>query len=76
LFPFGASAPDSPELRAFENQVLLIAARAKAAEEAGQAAQQRAHLRFLYWNAYQDWARRFGARQDARLAQLVRAVAP
>ncbi|HXT00117.1 MAG TPA: hypothetical protein VN915_05545 [Elusimicrobiota bacterium] len=75
LFPFGASAPGSPELRAFENEVLLIAARAKAAEEAGHP-EQRAHLRFVFWNAYQDWARRFGARQDARLAQLIRAVAP
>jgi hypothetical protein len=74
LFPFGASAPDSPELKAFEREVLIIAARAKAAEEAGSS--ERAHLKFLYWNAYQEWAKSFGARQDARLSQLVRAVAP
>lgn len=75
LFPFGASAPDSPELKAFEREVLLLAAHAKVAEESGHP-EQLAHLRFVYWNAYQNWARRFGARQDARLAQLVSAVAP
>ena len=73
LFPFGASPADSPELRTFTHEVLLIAARAKAAEDAGKP-DQLAHLKYLYWTAYKDWADRFGARQDARLAQLVSAV--
>lgn len=73
LFPFGASTAGSPELKTFTNQVLLIAARAKVAEETGHP-EQLAHLKYLYWTAYKEWAESFGARQDALLAQLVRAV--
>jgi hypothetical protein len=73
LFPFGASPADSPELRAFTKEVVVIAAQAKASEEAGHL-DQLPHLKYLYWSAYKEWAERFGARQDARLAQLVRAV--
>jgi len=73
LFPFGASATDSPELRAFTREVLIVAARAKAAEEAGHL-DQIPHLKFLYWEAYKEWAARFGARQDRLLAQLAGAV--
>ena len=73
LFPFAASPADAPELRAFTNNVVLAAARAKAAEEAGQL-DQMPHLRYVFWVAYKEWAQKFGARQDARLADLVRAV--
>jgi hypothetical protein len=72
LFPFAASAPDSPELRAFSAEVVLIAAQAKAAEEAGRP-ENLPHVRYLFWNAYKEWAGRFGARQNVRLADLVRA---
>jgi hypothetical protein len=73
LFPFAASPADAPELRAFEKEVVLLAARAKASEEAGHLDQMR-HTRYLFWAAYQEWAKSFGARQDARLADMVRAV--
>jgi hypothetical protein len=73
LFPFAASAADAPELRAFEAEAVLLAARMKVAEESGQE-DQRAHARFLFWSAYKEWAQRFAARQNARLADLVRAV--
>jgi hypothetical protein len=73
LFPFAASPADAPELRVFTNEVVLLAARAKAAEEAGRA-DEMPHTRYLFWAAYKEWAERFGARQDAQLAALVRAV--
>ncbi|MFI5361535.1 MAG: hypothetical protein ACHQ49_06155 [Elusimicrobiota bacterium] len=74
LFPFAASASDEPELRAFAKEAVILAARAKALEEAGRADEMR-HVRYLFWAAYKNWADNFGARQDARLAGLVRAVA-
>lgn len=74
LFPFAASAPNSPELNAFADEVLRVAVGAKAAEEAGRV-HDRAHLRYLYWMAYKSWADRFGARADARLDDLFRASA-
>jgi hypothetical protein len=73
LFPFAASAADAPELRAFAKEAVILAARAKAVEEAGQR-DQMPHLRYLFWSAYKEWAQSFGARQDARLADLARAV--
>jgi hypothetical protein len=74
LFPFAASPADAPELRAFEKEVVILAAEAKAVEEAGNA-DRLPHIRFRFWIAYKEWARSFGARQDARLADLVRAAA-
>ncbi len=73
LFPFAVSPADAPELRAFQKEIVIVAARAKAAEEAGNL-DQIPHLKYLFWTAYKDWADRFGARQDARLADMVRAV--
>jgi hypothetical protein len=73
LFPFAASAPNSPELRALEGEIVVIAARLKAAEQAGGGDAR--HARYLFWSAYADWARAFGADRDARLADLVRAAA-
>ena len=74
LFPFAASAAGAPELLVFKKEVVILAARAKAAEEAGQL-DHIPHLKYLFFAAYKDWADRFGARQDARLADMVRAVA-
>lgn len=74
LFPFAASPTDSPELRALADQFVLLGARAKALEEAGRGGDLR-HEKYLFWSAYADWAGRFGARADARLADLVRASA-
>ncbi|MFI5363679.1 MAG: hypothetical protein ACHQ49_17070 [Elusimicrobiota bacterium] len=73
LFPFAASPADSPELRTFANEAVLLAARLKASEEAGRE-ENMPHARYLFWLAYKEWAESFGARQDARLADLVRAV--
>jgi hypothetical protein len=73
LFPFAASPADAPELRAFEKEAVILAARAKAAEDAGHL-DQMPHTRYLFWAAYKEWAERFGARQDARLADMVRSV--
>ena len=74
LFPFAASTADSAELRALADQVVVIAARVKAVEEAGRGDDVR-HEKYLFWSAYAEWAARYGARQDARLADLVRAAA-
>lgn len=74
VFPFAASPSDSPELRALADQVVVIAARAKAVEEAGRGDDVR-HEKYLLWSAYAEWAARYGSRQDARLADLVRAAA-
>ncbi len=71
LFPFAASAADAPELRAFEKEAVILAARAKAAEESGRV-DQMPHTRYLFWAAYKEWAQRFGARQDARFTALIR----
>ena len=73
LFPFAASPADAPELRTFKKEVVVLAARAKAVEEAGRL-DQIPHLKYLYWAAYKEWAERFGAHQDARLADMVRAA--
>ena len=74
LFPFAASPADSPELTALADRIVTLGARAKAAEEASQEGNPR-HEGYLFWTAYAEWAQRYGAKQDARLAQLVRAAA-
>jgi hypothetical protein len=73
LFPFGASAPDSVELKAFADEVVVLAAREKAAQDAGHL-DNVAHDRYLFWSAYAEWANRFGARRAAQLGQLVRGL--
>lgn len=70
LFPFAASAPDSADLRAFADEVLVIAAREKAAQDAGRA-DGVPHDRYLFRTAYARWVERFGARRAAQLAKLV-----
>jgi hypothetical protein len=73
LFPFSA-APAAPETRALADSLAGLGARAHAAEAAGRAGDL-AHLRYLAWNAYADWAAVFGARREAQLADLARASA-
>ncbi|MFI5350946.1 MAG: hypothetical protein ACHQ2Z_15470, partial [Elusimicrobiota bacterium] len=73
LFPFAASPANAPELNIFIKEAVILAARAKAVEEAGQM-DQMTHLRYVYWAAYKEWAETFGARQDARLADMIRDV--
>ncbi|MFI5347635.1 MAG: hypothetical protein ACHQ51_14770 [Elusimicrobiota bacterium] len=74
LFPFAASPADSPELIALADRIITLGARVKAAEESAHEGNPR-HEGYLFWTAYADWASRYGAKQDARLADLVRAAA-
>ena len=74
LFPFAASPADSPELAALADRIVLLGARMKAAEEASHEGNPR-HEGYVFWTAYAEWASRYGAKQDARLAELVRAAA-
>jgi hypothetical protein len=74
LFPFAASPADAPALRALADEIVVLGARLKAAEDAGRE-DNVAHARYVFWQAYAAWASRFGAVQDARLADLVRAAA-
>jgi hypothetical protein len=72
LFPFAASSAESPSLRALADEIIVLGARLKAAEDAGRE-DNIVHARYAFWQAYASWASRFGAAQDARLAELVRA---
>ncbi len=63
LFPFAAD-PGSPALEAFAEETVVLAARAKAAEEAGRP-DALAHLSYLFWAAYGRWARDWDARRRA-----------
>ena len=74
LFAFAASPADGPELRALADELVILAAHAKAAEDSGRE-ENVAHLRYRVWSAYADWARGYERAQDARLLSLVRAAA-
>lgn len=74
LFAFAASPADSPELNVLADELVVLAADAKAAQDAGRE-DNIAHLRYRVWSAYADWARGYERVQDARLLSLVRAAA-
>ncbi len=74
LFAFAASPADSQELNALADELVVLAAHAKAAEDAGRE-DNLAHLRYRVWSAYADWAGAYEHAQDARLLSLVRAAA-
>jgi len=75
MFPFAASAPDSRELRLLAKKLVEIGASAKAMEISKGANADYSHLSYLLWEAYADWAKSYGARQNARLAALTRLLA-
>jgi hypothetical protein len=74
LFPFAAAPAGSPRLQALADELVVHAAQAKAAEDAGREVHD-AHLRYLTWSAYAAWSRAYADDQDARLLNLVRAAA-
>jgi hypothetical protein len=75
IFPFSASAPGSPYLRALTDAMLKESARLRAAEAARGEGADRA-MNYLIWSAYREWAADYEARQRGMLDALWRAVAP
>jgi hypothetical protein len=74
LFPFAAAAPGSPRLQELADELVVLAAHAKAAADAG-VDDGVAHRRYLTWSAYSRWSRAYADDQDAHLLGLVRAAA-
>jgi hypothetical protein len=74
LFPFSAASTDSAALRALADETVVLAARLKAAEDAGRE-ENLAHARYVYLSAYRAWSDGYAARASARFSDLVRAAA-
>lgn len=77
LFPFAASPPDSPALRAFMDAWLRESARVRALDGVGPDAfaDQRRNIEYVFWSAYREWADAYENRASRRLDALLSASA-
>ena len=77
LFPFAASRPDSPALRAFMDEWLKESARVRGLDRVGPGAfdDQHRNVEYVFWSAYREWAQSYEAGAARRLDALLSASA-